>query len=55
MHIWDGEEQGEQQIKIMFEMNPSFSFDDLMKYLNRNYKGFYKSQAETVRSFGFGK
>ncbi|MFA5010664.1 MAG: ATP-binding protein [Ignavibacteria bacterium] len=44
-----------KQIKIMFELNPNFSFDDLMKYLNRNYKGFYKSQVETDRSFGFGK
>jgi ATPase family associated with various cellular activities (AAA) len=44
-----------KQIKIMTEMNPDFSFDDLMKYLNRNYKGFYKSQIETDRGFGFGK
>lgn len=44
-----------KQIKIMKEMNPNFSFDDLMKYINRNYKGFYKSQIETDRSFGFGK
>ncbi len=44
-----------KQIKIMAEMNPVFSFDDLMKYLNRNYKGFYKSQVETERGFGFGK
>ncbi|MCX6158007.1 MAG: ATP-binding protein [Ignavibacteriae bacterium] len=44
-----------KQIKIMSEMNPNFSFDDLMKYLNRNYKGFYKSQIETDRGFGFGK
>lgn len=44
-----------KQIKIMTEMNPNFSFDDLMKYLNRNYKGFYKSQVETERNIGFGK
>lgn len=44
-----------KQIKIMTEMNPDFEFSDLMKYLNRNYKGFYKSQVETERSFGFGK
>ncbi len=44
-----------KQIKIMSEMNPNFSFDDLMKYLNRNYKGFYKSQIESERGFGFGK
>jgi len=44
-----------KQIKIMSEMNPNFSFDDLMKYLNRNYKGFYKSQVENDRGFGFSK
>ena len=44
-----------KQTKIMKEMNDGFGYDDLMKYLNRNYKGFYKSQAETDRRFGFGK
>ena len=44
-----------KQTKIMKEMNNGFGYDDLMKYLNRNYKGFYKSQAETDRRFGFGK
>jgi len=44
-----------KQTKIMSEMNPEFGIDDLMKYLNRNYKGFYKSQIEKERSFGFSK
>lgn len=44
-----------KQIKIISEMNKDFSFEELMKYLNRNYKGFYKSQIETDRGFGFGK
>lgn len=44
-----------KQTKIMKEMNKDFGYDDLMKYLNRNYKGFYKSQIQKERSFGFSK
>ncbi len=44
-----------KQTKIMKEMNPDFGYDNLMRYLNRNYKGFYKTQVEKERNFGFSK
>jgi len=44
-----------KQTKIMMEMKPEFSQEDLVNYLSRNYKGFYKSQVEKEKSFGFGK
>jgi len=44
-----------KQIIIMKEMNPAFSKDDLLKYINRNHKGFYTSQTEKEKQFGFRK
>jgi len=34
-------------------MNPQFSKDDLMQYLQRNYKGFYKTQLKEEKAIGF--
>jgi hypothetical protein len=42
-----------KQLKIMIDMNPSFSKDNLMEYLQRNYKGFYKTQLKEEKTFGF--
>jgi len=43
-----------KQLKIMVKMNPGFSKDDLHNYLNRNFKGFYKSQVKENKNLGFG-
>lgn len=43
-----------KQLKIMTKINHKFSNDDLMQYLQRNYKGFYKSQLKEEKTFGFG-
>ena len=44
-----------KQLKIIKDMDAMFSNDNLMEYLQRNYKGFYKSQIEIERNFGFAK
>lgn len=41
-----------KQLQIIREMNPDFSRAHLMEYLQRNYKGFYKSQVES-KALGF--
>jgi len=43
-----------KQLNIIVEMNPLFRKDDLMKYLQRNHKGFYKTQLKEENTFGFG-
>jgi hypothetical protein len=42
-----------KQMQVLTEMNPGFSKEDLKRYINRNYKGFYKNQAEGRKTFGF--
>lgn len=44
-----------KQLKIMKEINPGFSKDNLMEYLQRNYRGFYKNQSKEEKVFGFSK
>lgn len=44
-----------KQLKIIKDMDAKFSKDNLMEYLQRNYKGFYKSQIEIERNLGFAK
>ena len=41
-----------KQLQIIREMNGEFSKENLMEYLQRNYKGFYKSQVES-KALGF--
>jgi len=43
-----------KQLNIMIEMNPLFSKDNLLEYLQRNYKGFYKTQLQEEKTLGFG-
>jgi cell division protease FtsH len=42
-----------KQLQIMTKMNPLFSKVDLNNYINRTYKGFYKSQLDDKKNFGF--
>ncbi|MFA5010531.1 MAG: ATP-binding protein [Ignavibacteria bacterium] len=43
-----------KQLKIIKDINTMFSKDNLIEYLKRNYKGFYKSQVKENKNFGFG-
>jgi hypothetical protein len=38
----------------MVEMNHGFDKSNLLEYLQRSYKGFYKSQLKEEKTFGFG-
>lgn len=42
-----------KQIKIIKGMNTDFSKEHLIKYLQRNYNGFYKNQLKEEKTFGF--
>ena len=43
-----------KQLKIIKDMDAMFSKDNLIEYIKRNYKGFYKTQLKEDKSFGFG-
>ena len=43
-----------KQLEIMVEMNHGFDKSNLLEYLQRSYKGFYKSQLKEEKTFGFG-
>lgn len=43
-----------KQLRIIKDMNPMFSKENLMEYLQRNYKGFYKTQLKEEKTLGFG-
>ena len=42
-----------KQLEVLTKINSLFSKKNLIEYLNRSYKGFYKSQVEIDKSFGF--
>lgn len=42
-----------KQLRIIREMNPDFSKENLLVYLQRNYKGFYKLQVNEEKGIGF--
>jgi hypothetical protein len=42
-----------KQLQIIREMNNGFSKDNLMEYLQRNYRGFYKLQVKEEKGIGF--
>jgi len=44
-----------KQMKIMIEINPGFDKSNLLSYLQKSYKGFYKSQLKEEKTIGFGE